>query len=578
MASWRRLPAVVWLLLLLGIPGVVRAQTFRGGIAGRVADSTGAVLPGGDGDRDQRRHRPLAHHDDLDRRRLFGARSAAGHLHHRSDASGLSDAAHQGRGHRLADCVGGTEDGAVAGRRDDQRHRVDAPARHGIDRAEQRGPPQAGARPPAQRERLPRHAAARARRRRHLGERRADARQQFPDRRRRQQRRVPEHGGGQPGRRLGHRRHAAADRGDRPVLDPVGRPGRNGPQRRLHREPCHQVGHQRLSRQHLLLQPERAPVGQFAGGGARLAEAGDPQQPVRLLARRTHRPQQDVFLFDPRGPEADCGQHHPDHHAVGGLGGVGDAAARSVRRAGEPGLDQHAGALALEQPHRRRGRVEFREHGRQYLQQRQRHRQGRLQFQPGPQPVGALLRRRRRSGRADQLAVPGVFPGGAEPDAQRVAGRHQRVHLAFRQSAGGRLQLFQADLQLERHLVRPDRVGLQHRGDRSDAGRAAQRDDQRVRGGGRHAAAGARRQDAALHRQHVVFRRRASDEVRRRSAHGRPVHLLRQQQARHLHLRRHGRPVGGAAGVAGERLAEVAGRLHGRQLRDRDHRAGQHPP
>ena len=30
----------------------------------------------------------------------------------------------------------------------------------------------------------------------------------------------------------------------------------------------------------LLLQPQRAPVGQLAGGGARLAEAGDPQQPV----------------------------------------------------------------------------------------------------------------------------------------------------------------------------------------------------------------------------------------------------------------------------------------------------------
>jgi hypothetical protein len=37
---------VLWLLLLLGIPDVVQAQTFRGSIAGRVADSTGAVLPG----------------------------------------------------------------------------------------------------------------------------------------------------------------------------------------------------------------------------------------------------------------------------------------------------------------------------------------------------------------------------------------------------------------------------------------------------------------------------------------------------------------------------------------------------
>ena len=41
-----------------------------------------------------------------------------------------------------------------------------------------------------------------------------------------------------------------------------------------------------------------------------------------------------------------AGNTHPDHHAVGGVGGVGDAAARPVRRAGEPGLDQHAGAVA----------------------------------------------------------------------------------------------------------------------------------------------------------------------------------------------------------------------------------------
>ena len=39
------------------------------------------------------------------------------------------------------------------------------------------------------------------------------------------------------------------------LLGAVGRAGGNGAQRRLHREPRHQVGHQRLSRQRLLLQP-----------------------------------------------------------------------------------------------------------------------------------------------------------------------------------------------------------------------------------------------------------------------------------------------------------------------------------
>jgi len=45
MASYKRLHVAMW-LVLLGISGAAHAQTFRGGIAGRVADSTGAVLPG----------------------------------------------------------------------------------------------------------------------------------------------------------------------------------------------------------------------------------------------------------------------------------------------------------------------------------------------------------------------------------------------------------------------------------------------------------------------------------------------------------------------------------------------------
>ena len=45
MPSVKRLPAFV-LFLLLGSAGISDAQTFRGGISGRVADSSGAVLPG----------------------------------------------------------------------------------------------------------------------------------------------------------------------------------------------------------------------------------------------------------------------------------------------------------------------------------------------------------------------------------------------------------------------------------------------------------------------------------------------------------------------------------------------------
>jgi len=44
MPSWKHLSAVF--VLLFGLATVCEAQTFRGGINGRVTDSTGAVLPG----------------------------------------------------------------------------------------------------------------------------------------------------------------------------------------------------------------------------------------------------------------------------------------------------------------------------------------------------------------------------------------------------------------------------------------------------------------------------------------------------------------------------------------------------
>ena len=268
MSSWKRLHVAMW-LVLLGIAGVGDAQTFRGGITGRVADSTGAVLPGvtvtatNDATGVSRTTTTSTGGDfsvpDLQLGTYTIEATLQGFQTLRTKVEVIG----------LADRVGGAEDGAVAGRRDDQRHRVRADARHGVDRAQQRRPAQAGAGSAAQRPRLHADAAAGARRRRHVGERRAHARQQLPDRRRRQQRRVPERRGGQPGRRLRHRRHAAADRGDRSVLGAVGRPGGDGPQRRLDGEPRDQVGHQRRSRQRVLLQPQRGAVGELAGGGAR---------------------------------------------------------------------------------------------------------------------------------------------------------------------------------------------------------------------------------------------------------------------------------------------------------------------
>ena len=286
---------------------------------------------GRDRDRCQRRDRRRANDRHVGDRRFFHPRSSARHLHHRSDAAGFSDRAHEGRSDRVADRVGGSEDGPVDGGRDDQRHRIGAAARHRLHRAQQRRPSQAGAGPAAERPRLHAHAAALARSSRHVGERRAGARQQLSDRRRRQQRCVPEHGGGQPGRRVGDCRDAPADRSDRSVFRAVGRPGRNGAQRRIDGEPRDQVGHERVPRHHVLLQPPREAVGELSGRASRHAEARDPEQPVRVLARRADRSQQDVLFLHDRGSEADGGQRDPDHRAFRRLGVERHAAAPAQR-------------------------------------------------------------------------------------------------------------------------------------------------------------------------------------------------------------------------------------------------------
>ncbi len=272
-----------------------------------------------------------------------------------------------------------------------------------------------------------------------------------------------------------------------------------------------------------------------------VAAPGTPKRPIRnnqyrLLDRRSNQEEQGVLLHDPRNPETDRRQHHPDDGAFRCVGGERGPVDEPVWRAREPGGREPPGALAPGEPDRPGDRPELREHRQQHLRQRQRDRQGRSAVQREVRPVDAIFLRRRRPGRHHELAVPRLLPGGAEPHAQRVAGLHVRVDVAPRESAGGRLQLLQADVQLVRHLRQSDRDGLQHRRDRPGPGRPAQHHDQRVRRGGRDAAPGARRQDAALHQQPVVREGRASVQVRRRVPAGGPEHLLRQQQARHFHL------------------------------------------
>ena len=100
---------------------------------------------------------------------------------------------------------------------------------------------------------------------------------------------------------------------------------------------------------------------QLAGCRSRHAEAADSQQPGRLLARRPDRPEQDVLLLDPRRsrsspPANSVATTVPSH----GVGGERDAAAESVRRAGQSGVDEPARALAGGQPDRAGGGAELR--------------------------------------------------------------------------------------------------------------------------------------------------------------------------------------------------------------------------
>ena len=73
----RRLVSSLLIPVFVALVSIAEAQTFRGGISGRVVDASGGVLPGVTVTATNSGHRPHAHDDDVGYRRFLDAGSAA---------------------------------------------------------------------------------------------------------------------------------------------------------------------------------------------------------------------------------------------------------------------------------------------------------------------------------------------------------------------------------------------------------------------------------------------------------------------------------------------------------------------
>ena len=132
-----------------------------------------------------------------------------------------------------------------------------------------------------------------------------------------------------------------------------------------------------------LLQPARGARGELAGGRSGHADAEDSKQSGRLLARRAHRPGQDVLLLDGRDSGSDRRELRGDDGAVTSVGQPGHTAAESVRCPGQSGVDEPAHALAGGEPDRAGDGAELDWRRPEYLRQLQRHREDRSHLQSG---------------------------------------------------------------------------------------------------------------------------------------------------------------------------------------------------
>ncbi len=260
------------------------------------------------------------------------------------------------------------------------------------------------------------------------------------------------------------------------------------------------------------------------------------------------------------------------------MGEPGHAVAESVLGSGQSGVREPAPALAGGEPQRAGGGAELDWRRPEYLRQLQRHREDRSHIQSGLRHLRPLLWWGWGSG-CRCRSVPCLLPAGTEPDAQRVDRTDRGVHVAPGEPAGHRLQLLQADVQRVRHLIRPRGGGAEHgRVGRSVPERGPEHHRERLCRRRRQPAARPRRQDDSVHRHAVVRDRLAPAESGSRLPAVEAVHLLRQQQARHVHLRRDGRAMGLAADNPGQRLAQSARGLHGWYGRHGQHRTRQHAP
>ena len=306
-------------------------------------------------------------------------------------------------------------------------------------------------------------------------------------------------------------------------------------------------GHEQRPRQRVLLQPQRAPVGELAGGGARAApkrQIRNNQYGFSLGGPIVHN--KTFFFSTLEAQKLTAGNTLP---TTAPSPAWVASATQLLNQFGVPVNPVSTNLLALWPADSRTGPAiaqNFIEHRSEHLHQLQRHRQSRspvqlesTTFRRATSAAAAIRWRQTNSPyRAYFQAVPSRMHNVSLVD-------DGRLHVAPGEPAGGRLQLLHADVQLVRLLGRSARDGVEHR--RRPIRRWPGR--RTSRSAGSRAVGGTQplgRVDKTIHFTDNLSYATGSHQLKvgGEARVAEAVHLLRQQQARHVHLRRHRRARG----------------------------------